>query len=93
MLIAAAVSVATNLPTVVVEASRTGKAPMELAQHVETIGEVQIAASDAKNLPELAARIPGLNVYNLGAGNPALALLSSEADGAAAEGKESGGGD
>ena len=79
MLIAAAVSVATNLtttlPTVVVEASRTGKAPMELAQHVETIGEVQIAASDAKNLPELAARIPGLNVYNLGAGNPALAQI------------------
>ena len=65
---AAATNLTTTLPTVVVEASRTGKAPMELAQHVETIGEVQIAASDAKNLPELAAHIPGLTVYHLGAG-------------------------
>ena len=34
-LIAAAVTVATNLPTIVVEASRIGKRPMEMAQHVE----------------------------------------------------------
>ena len=72
---AAATNLTTTLPTVVVEASRTGKAPMELAQHVETIGEAQIAASDAKSLPDLAAHIPGLNVYHLGAGNPALAQI------------------
>ena len=39
MLILAAAAAATNLtttlPTVVVEASRTGKAPLEMAQHVE----------------------------------------------------------
>ena len=75
LMIAAAAAVATNLPTVVVEASRTGKAPMEMARHVETVGEAQIAASDAKSLPELAARLPGLNVYHLGAGNPALAQI------------------
>ena len=78
-LIIAAVATATNLtttlPTVVVEASRLGKAPMEMARHVETISEAQIAASDAKNLPELASHIPGLNVYHLGAGNPALAQI------------------
>ena len=73
--VTAATNLTTTLPTVVVEASRTGKEPMELAQHVETIGEAQIAASDAKNLPELAAHIPGLNVYHLGAGNPALAQI------------------
>ena len=74
-MIAAVTTVATNLPTVVVEASRTGKAPMELASHIETIGEAQIAASDAKNLPELAAHVPGLNVYHLSAVNPALAQI------------------
>ena len=71
----AATNLTTTLPTVVVEASRTGKAPMELAQHVETIDEAQITASDAKNLPDLASHIPGLSVYHLGAGNPALAQI------------------
>ena len=71
----AATNLATTLPTVVVKASRTGKAPMEMARHIETIDETQIGASDAKNLPELAAHVPGLNVYHLGAGNPALAQI------------------
>ena len=78
-LIASAVAVATNLtttlPTIVVEASRVGKAPMEMAEHVDVLDAEHIAASEAKNLPELATRLPGLNVYNLGAGNLALAQL------------------
>ena len=78
-LIASAVAVATNLtttlPTIVVEASRVGKAPMEMAEHVDVLDAEHIAASDAKSLPELATRLPGLNVYHLGAGNPALAQI------------------
>ena len=78
-LIASAITIATNLtatlPTVVVEASRTGKQPMEMAEHVDVLGAADIAASDAKDLPSLAARLPGLNVYHLGAGNPALAQI------------------
>ena len=68
-------TVATNFPTVVVEASRVGKEPMEMAQHVEVFDAAAIQATDAKDLPQLAARVPGLNVYHLGAGNPALAQI------------------
>ena len=75
LMLAAVTAVATNLPTVVVEASRLGKEPMAMAQHVETIDESAIAASDAKNLPDLVSRVPGLNLYHLGAGNPALAQI------------------
>ena len=71
----AATNLTTTLPTVVVEASRTGKAPMEMAAHVDVIGADEIVASGAKNLPDLATHLPGLNVYHLGAGNPALAQI------------------
>ena len=67
--------VATNLPTVVVEASRVGRAPLEMAQHVEVFDADAIRATDAKDLPALAARVPGLNVYHLGGNNPALAQI------------------
>lgn len=72
---AAATNLTTTLPTVVVEASRTCKAPMEMAAHVDVIGADEITASGARNLPDLAAHLPGLNVYHLGAGNPALAQI------------------
>ena len=74
-LMTAAALVATNLPTVVVEASRIGKEPLEMAQHVEVFDADAIRATDTKDLPQLAARVPGLNVYHLGAGNPALAQI------------------
>ena len=73
--LAAAVAVATNLPTVVVEASRLGRQPLEMAQHVEVMTSAAIADTDAKSLPELAAHVPGLTVYHLGAGNPAMAQM------------------
>ena len=75
MLLAAAVTVATNLPTIVVEASRIGKRPMEMAQHVEVVDAEAIADSNVRNLAELAERMPGLNVYHLGGGNPAMAQV------------------
>ena len=71
----AATNLTATLPTIVVEASRLGREPMAMAQHVETIDENAIAASDAKNLPDLVSRLPGLNLYHLGAGNPALAQI------------------
>ena len=74
-LLAAVLSAVTNLPTVVVEASRVGKRPMDVAQHVEVLDGKAIAAADAKNLPELASHLPGLNIYHLGAGNPAMAQI------------------
>ncbi len=73
--LAVATNLAATLPTVVVEAARVGKTPMELARHVETFGAKAIAESGAQSLPELATRVPSLNVYNLGAGNPALAQV------------------
>ena len=74
-LMTAVALIATNLPTIVVEASRVGKEPIEMAQHVEIFDAAAIRATDAKDLPQLAARIPGLNVYHLGADNPALAQI------------------
>ena len=74
-LVAAAVAVATNLPTVVVEATRMGKPPLARAEHVEVFGADEITASDAKNLPDFVSRIPGFSVYHMGAGNPALTQI------------------
>ena len=74
-LLATAVLVATNLPTVVVEASRIGKSPMEMAQHVEVVDAGAIADANVCSLTELAERMPGLNVYHLGGGNPAMAQI------------------
>lgn len=68
-------NVVAELPPVVVEASRVGKSPLEMAQHVDVLGTEAISATDAKNFPELAAHVPGLNIYHLGAGNPALAQI------------------
>ena len=75
LLMASALAAATNLPPVVVEASRLGRAPLEMAQHVEVADAAVIAASGERDLPGLAAHMPGLTVYQPGAGNPALAQL------------------
>jgi len=77
MLLAAAVSVATNLPTVVVEASRIDRAPMEMPSAVHVIDAEEIAASGARDAVDLLAkRAPELHLRHLGAGNPALAEVS-----------------
>ena len=77
LLFFAAALITTNLPTVVVEASRASKEPMEIAGHVETIGASEIASSGYKNLPQLLSTKSGLFVMNLGAGNPALAQVTA----------------
>jgi outer membrane cobalamin receptor len=77
LLFFAAALITANLPTVVVEASRASKEPMEIAGHVETIGASEIASSGHKNLPQLLSTKSGLFVMNLGAGNPALAQVTA----------------
>ena len=76
-LVAAAVAVATNLPTVVVEASRLDRTPLEIPSSVHLIGADEIAASGARNAVDLLAKkAPELHLRNLGCGNPALAEVS-----------------
>ena len=73
----AATNLTATLPIVVIEATRTGTQPMQLAEHVDVFDAGAIAATGAKDLPALAAHAPGLSVYHLGAGNPALAQIQT----------------
>ena len=83
-LIAAALAVATNpppfaadLPTVLVEASRLDRTPLEIPSAVRVIGPREIAASGVWDFVDLLAkRAPELHLRRLGGGNPALAELS-----------------
>ena len=76
-LIASAVAVVTNLPTVTVEASRLDRTPLEIPSAVHVIGADEIAASGARDaVGLLAKKAPELHLRQLGAGNPALAEIS-----------------
>ena len=76
-LIAAVFSVATNLPTVVVEASRLDRTPLEIPSAVHVIGQDEIASSGTHDAVDLLAKkAPELHVRHLGAANPALAEVS-----------------
>ena len=76
-LLAAAVSVATNLPTVTVEASRLDRTPLEIPSAVHVIGADEIAKSGSHDTVDLLAKKASeLHVRHLGAGNPALAEIS-----------------
>ena len=77
ILIATAAAVATNLPPVVVEASRLDRTPLEIPAAVRVIGAAEIAASGSRDAVDLLMkRAPELHVRNLGSGNPALAEIS-----------------
>lgn len=77
MLIAAAVSVATNLPTVVVEASRLDRTPLEIPSAVHVIAQDEIRSSGARDAVDLLyKKAPELHIRHLGAANPALAEIS-----------------
>ena len=67
---------ATNLPPIVVEASRLGKTAKEMPQFVEVVTRELIAASGARDTTDLLARSAGLTVRRLGGDNPALAHLA-----------------
>lgn len=67
---------ATNLPPVVVEASRLGLTALEIPQFVETMSRRQIDASGARDATDLLSRGTGLTIRRLGGDNPALAHLA-----------------
>ena len=66
----------TNLPPVVVEASRLGLTVLEIPQFVETISRRQIDASGARDATDLLSRGTGVTIRRLGGDNPALAHLA-----------------
>lgn len=76
LLIASTVALATNLPPITVEASRLEKNPVEIASHVDVMDSRSIAASNAKNVPELIQRFPGIFTTHKGGNNPALAEVT-----------------
>ena len=77
LILAAATAVATNLPTVVVEASRLDSTPMDVPSAVRVIGREAISASGARDAVDLVSKVaPEVHLRRLGAGNPALADVS-----------------
>ena len=69
-------SPSTNLPPVVVEASRLDKTAMELPQLVEVVSRDEIARSGARDATDLISRQTGVFVRRLGGDNPALAQVA-----------------
>ena len=69
-------SIATNLPTIVVEASRLGKTALEMPQFVEIVSREQVADSGAQDAVDLVSRQTGVFVRHLGGGNPALTQVA-----------------
>jgi len=69
-------SPATDIPPIVVEASRLGKTAREMPQFVETVTRDRIAASGVRDATELLERTTGLFVRRLGGDNPALAQVA-----------------
>lgn len=77
LILAAATAVATNLPTVVVEASRLDRTPMDVPSAVRVIGREAISVSGARDAVDLVSKVaPEVHLRRLGAGNPALADVS-----------------
>ena len=76
-LILAASLVATNLPTVVVEASRLDKTPRDLPQNVQVISANEIARSGAYDVAGVLSKLaPQVHLSHQGGNNPALTQLS-----------------
>lgn len=73
----AATNAVANLPPVVVEASRLGKAPAEIPGSVQVITHDEIASCGAQNTVDLLRkRAHSLNFISTGAGNPSLSQVS-----------------
>jgi len=69
--------VLTNLPSVIVEASRTDATLMDVPSGVQVIDRREIAASGLPNVTELLSKkAPQLHLRHLGGGNPALSEIS-----------------
>lgn len=66
----------TNLPPIIVEASRLGKTTLEMPQFVETVTRDEIALSGARDTTDLLERETGVFIRRLGGENPALAQVA-----------------
>lgn len=67
----------TELPTIVVEASRLDNTPAEMASAVQVIDRKEIVSSGASDVVELLSKkAPSLHIRHVGAGNPALAEIA-----------------
>ncbi|MCQ2393395.1 MAG: TonB-dependent receptor [Kiritimatiellae bacterium] len=69
-------SVATNLPPIIVEASRLNKTTVEMPLFVELLTPGAIDAAGARDTTELLGRATGVFVRQLGGDNPALAQVA-----------------
>ena len=81
LLIATAVSVATNLPTIVVEASRLNQAKIEIPSHVDVIGREAVESSGAQSTTDLLEKRANLFIRKLNP-NPAMSQISMRGYGA-----------
>lgn len=79
-IIFAATCVATNavaeLGTVIVEDSRIPSPFLDSPAEASVLSREDLIRSQARDLPSAVTRVTGLNVMNLGAGNPALAQMT-----------------
>ncbi len=70
--------VATNLPPVIVEATRLGHTATETPAYVEVITQRDIAQSGAQDIAELLQHTtPALNLLSMVSGNPAFSAVSA----------------
>lgn len=75
-IIASATNRVANLGSVLVEANRTIVTSREIASEVSVVTESDIVADNVKSLPDALARINGIDIWHLGAGNPALVQVT-----------------
>lgn len=85
-LVATALTLATNLPPVVVEASRLGQTRMEIPAHVETLARDEIDSAAAASTVDLLARRANLQTRSVN-GIPALSEIAMRGYGANAHGR------
>ena len=81
ILVASALALTTNLPPVIVEASRLGKSPMDIASNVEVMTKNDIESSGAVSTVDLLEKRANIQFRKMNA-NPALSQISMRGYGA-----------
>ena len=81
ILVASALALTTNLPPVIVEASRLGKSPMDIASNVEVMTKNDIESSGAVSTVDLLEKRANIQFRKINA-NPALSQISMRGYGA-----------
>lgn len=81
ILVASALALTTNLPPVIVEASRLGKSPLDIASNVEVMTKNDIESSGAVSTVDLLEKRANIQFRKMNA-NPALSQISMRGYGA-----------